>query len=342
MTQLQHDEIALNRYPEPAFSAATNLRIVAFGGGTGLSILLHGLRQACYPPDTAWIEDRLTAIVSVSDDGGSSGKLRRAYNTLAPGDIRNCLLALSESGTTMQSLFNFRFNGEVGGHSLGNLILTALFELENDFSRAVERASEILHVCGKVLPATPDNVHICAEYVDGSYVHGESRIAWMRQPIHRVRLVPENIRALPQARNAIADADLIIIGPGSLYTSIIPTLLVKDISEAISRSNATVVLVMNLMTEPGETDGHAPVDFLRAVNYHAPEIPIHKVLMNNSPIRQELIDFYRADGSVPIIADRNKILEMGCQPVECDLLGEGPMVRHDPYKLAQALLKLGE
>lgn len=322
------------------------LRVVALGGGTGLPVLLRGLKTAFFPPGWTWVpardRDRLTAIVTVADDGGSSGRLRQAYRVLAPGDIRNCLLAVSDGDPAIAAIFNFRFNGdsELAGHSLGNLILTALSQLESDFPAAVERASEILAIRGQVFPSTSSDVSLRAEFADGSCVEGESRIASVRRPIRRVYLRPDGARALPQVLKAIEAADLIAIGPGSLYTSLIPNLLVRDLAETIARSRARVVLVMNLMTEPGETDGHAAADFLLALRRHAPQVPIDDVLLNTAPIRGELIERYAAEGAVPVHAEVEPLKALGCRPVERDLLGVGPKVRHDPHKVARALLEL--
>lgn len=319
--------------------------IVALGGGTGLPTLLRGLRRAfCQADDDllpiAEDRNRLTAVVTVTDDGGSSGALRQAYQILAPGDIRNCLLALADGDSTLQALFDYRFNNMAGEHSLGNLILTALTLLENDFPRAVERASELLSVRGKVLPSTADNVHLVAEFTDGTSIVGESRITEAGCCIRRVSLIPKNVRALPQTLAAIAAADLIVLGPGSLYTSLIPTLLVPEIAEAIARSHAHVALVANLMTEPGETDGYSTSDFLIAIREHAPHIPIHTVLLNKTPIAPSVAECYAAEGAMPVIADVNVLRALGCQPVECDFLDSGLLVRHDPDKLAQAVLAL--
>lgn len=321
-------------------------RIVALGGGTGLPILLRGLRETLFPPDRTWVptrdRDRLTAVVTVADDGGSSGRLREAYQVLPPGDIRNCLLALSNGGSAMAGIFNFRFDGkgDLGGHSLGNLILTALGKLEHDFSDAVERSGEILAIRGRVFPSTLENVILKAEFDDGSHIEGESKIATVRRPIRRVCLQPETARALPQALEAIEAADLIVIGPGSLYTSLIPNLLVKGLAEAVAESRARVVLVMNLMTEPGETDGYTAVDHLVAIQRHAPRLPIHDVLLNSTPIPEALVERYAAEGAAPVPADTELLRALGCRPVERDLLVAGLQVRHDPHKLAPALLEL--
>ena len=320
----------------------TPLRITALGGGTGLAALLQGLRVMHFPVgvrDEA-DQERLTAIVTVADDGGSSGALRRGYGVLAPGDIRNCLLALSDADPTLQELFNFRFHGEFGDHSLGNLMLTALALLEKDFGRAVERASRLLDIHGRVLPATLDDVQLLAEFVDGSCSMGESRIAAVGRRIRRVSLVPRDTRALPQALHAIAGSHLVVLGPGSLYTSIIPVLLVKGMAQAIADSGARVAVVMNLMTEPGETDGYSAVDVINAIREHVPEMPIHKVLINSNKPSPEHLRRYAAEGSEPITVDPVFIKTLGCRALKCDLLGDGPKVRHEPCKLARALLNL--
>jgi uncharacterized cofD-like protein len=287
--------------------------------------------------------DRITGIVTVADDGGSSGRLRRAYGVLPPGDIRNCLLALSDGDPTLASIFGFRFNGNggLGGHSLGNLILAALSRLEGDFSRAVEHAGRILAIRGRVLPSTLDDVTLRAVFADGSRAAGESRIAAARRTIRRVDLQPGGARALSEARRAVEEARLIVIGPGSLYTSLIPVLLVRDLAEAIRRSRARVVVVPNLMTEPGETDAYGAADCLLALRRHAPRIPIHDVLLNSAPIPARRISRYAARGSHPISGGIESLRAMGFRPVARDLLASGPRIRHDPRKLAQALLVLG-
>jgi len=278
--------------------------------------------------------------VTVADDGGSSGALRRDFDILAPGDIRNCLLALSEADPTLQALFDFRFDGKIGGHSLGNLMLTALTLLEKDFSKAVERAADLLAVRGRVLPATADGVELQAEFMDGSTRIGESSIAAAGRRIRRVSLVPEAIQALPQAREAITRSDLVVIGPGSLYTSLIPVLLVKGIASAIAESDSRVALVMNLMSEPGETDGYTATDIIAALHEHAPGMPIHDVLLNSTPMAANQARRYALEGAAPIAADRVSIASRGCRAIACDLLGDDRKVRHDPHKLARALLNL--
>lgn len=325
-------------------------RVVALGGGTGLPVLLRGLRTALFPSrgrrDLARNRERLTAVVTAADDGGSSGRLRRTYRVTPPGDIRNCLLALSDGDPTLAAIFDFRFNGhdgrDVEGHSLGNLILTALSHLENDFLGGVERANHILGARGRVFPATLDDIRLIAEFTDGSRAEGESQIASARRLIRQVRLEPEGAGALPEAQEAIEAADLIVIGPGSLYTSLIPVLLVRDLAEAIARSGARVVLVMNLMTEPGETDDTDAGDHLLAIRHHAPQVPIHDVLLNTATLPRYLTERYAAEGAVPIAADVRVLQALGCRVVARDLLAAGPHIRHDPHKLASAVLELAQ
>ena len=343
MLEAAVSRVAVAGLPPSAAAMQTPLplRITALGGGTGLAVVLRGLRDLHFPAaaDSA-DQARLTAIVTVADDGGSSGALRRDFDILAPGDIRNCLLALSEADPTLQALFDFRFDGKIGGHSLGNLMLTALTLLEKDFNKAIERAADLLAVRGRVLPATVDGVELQAEFMDGTTRVGESSITAAGRRIRRVSLVPEAIHALPQALEAIAGSDLVVIGPGSLYTSLIPVLLVKGIAGAIADSGARVALVMNLMSEPGETDGYTAADIITALHEHAPEMPIHDVLFNNTSITAEQLRRYSTKGAMPIAACHGSIAGQGCRVIECDLLGEGWKVRHDPHKLARALLNL--
>ena len=312
-------------------------RVTALGGGTGLAVLLRGLCELHRQAEDA---GGPTAIVTVADDGGSSGRLRREFDMLAPGDIRNCLLALSDAHPTLQQLFDFRFDGKHGGHSLGNLMLTALTLMEQDFGRAVQRAAELLSVRGRVLPATLDDVQLMARFEDGSCSMGESCITAAGRRIERLSLVPPDIRPGPAALEAIAGSDLVVIGPGSLYTSLIPVLLVTGVVEAIAASGAHVALVMNLMSEPGETDGYEASDLVAALRRHAPGLPLHHVLLNHTPLAGEQLRRYGAEGAAPIPADHAALAALGLQVTARDLLGEGPKARHDPRKLARALLEL--
>jgi uncharacterized cofD-like protein len=318
------------------------LRVVALGGGTGLPIVLEGLKHALFAePGLARTDserDRLAAIVTVADDGGSSGRLREAYGVLPPGDIRNCLLALADCDSILSAMFDYRFDGgsDVSGHSLGNLILTALSRLEQDFAKAVEHGSQLLGVRGRVFPSTTEHVRLRAELADGSWVEGESRIAsGPRTTIRRVSLEPGQPQPVPRALEAALQADLVVLGPGSLYPSLIPVLLVGELGDAIRRSGARVVLVMNLTTEPGETDGYTAADHLLAIRRHAPDVPIHDVLLNTGAIDGDL-----ASRAVPVAPDVELLRALGYRPVVCDLLGAGPKIRHDSCKLGSALMQL--
>ena len=325
----------------------SDLCVVALGGGTGLPVVLKGLKAALFPSGPAWVRTtelhRLTAIVTVSDDGGSSGRLRREHGVLPPGDVRNCLLALSDGDPLIARLFDFRFDGQGGtaGHSLGNLILTALSQIQNGFDQAVERGGKLLTIRGQVFPSSLDPVTLRAEFTDGTSVSGESKVAERRRPIRRVFLEPAEARAVPRVLTALEASDLIVLGPGSLYTSLIPILLVKEIAEAIAHSRARVVLVGNLMSEPGETDGYTMADHVEAIRQHVPQVPIHDVLLNTTAISRDLADQYAGQGAVPVPVAQERILALGCRAVEDDLLAAGPKIRHDPAKLAHALLGLG-
>ncbi len=324
--------------PRPARRTRTP-RIVALGGGTGLPTLLRGLRMELRPRSPG---EGPTAIVTVADDGGSSGRLREAFSVAPPGDIRNCLLALSDGDPTLAAIFNFRFGGTdgVSGHSLGNLILTALCELEQGFAGAVEESARMLSVRGRVLPATLDSVRLVAELEDGRRVAGESRIAEAGRPVRRVVLEPSPARACPRACQALAEADLVVLGPGSLYTSLIPILLIPGIARALARTTAPCVLVMNLMTEPGETTGFTAADHVRAVRAHAPDVPLSAVLVNSAPLAAGPVARYATAGATPVEPDPRCLRQMGIRVIERDLLAAGPSLRHDPTKLARSVLEL--
>jgi uncharacterized cofD-like protein len=336
----------LARAPIDRITAApslADLRVVALGGGTGLPVVLRGLKQVLFPPQHPWAPerdgDRITAIAAVTDDGGSSGRLRAAYGMLPPGDIRNCLLALANGDPTLTAMFEFRFpgDGELGGHSLGNLILTALTHVEADFSAAVERLARLLDVRGSVLPATVDDVVLHAELSDGTAIDGESRLSTARRPIRRLTLRPA-ATSVPAAVRAIERAHVIVIGPGSLYSSVIAILLVDGVADAIARSRARVVYVMNLMTEPGESDGHTAVDHLVALRRHAPGVDIHDVIVNDTPVPAPVRDRYAASGAAVVAPDIELLRAMGYRVAERDLMAPGDDIRHDAARLADAIL----
>jgi len=246
----------------------------------------------------------------------------------------------------MAALFDFQFSGpgEIAGHSLGNLILTALSQLEDEgFLGALKQGSELLRIRGRVLPATLQPLSIRVEFFDGgSNPDGESRIASVGRLIHRVVLEPSGASLLAEARTAIETADLLVIGPGSLYTNIIPALLVDDLGEAIARSRARVALIMNLMTQPGQTENYTAVDHVLALRRHAPGIPIHHVVLNTMPIPHGALEAYAAKGAIPVSSDAELLRALGYRLLERDLLGDGPTVRHDPLKLAYAVLDLDD
>ena len=321
------------------------LRLVAIGGGTGLSTLLSGLKQYVLrrEGDEPWLGS-LSAIVTVSDDGGSSGRLRDELQMLPPGDIRNCMIALSEDSSLLSRLFRYRFggSGDLAGHSFGNLFLAALAEVTGDFVEAVRLSSEVLASKGHIFPATITDVRLVAELEDGQTVHGETQITAARSPIRSLRLEPDHCEPLPGALEAIRAADLITLGPGSLYTSILPNLLVSRVADAIAESAATKVFVTNLMTQPGETDGFDGQKHLTVVRNYAPQIRFDYILLNNHPISAEQARLYAADGAYQVtwteqLASLNNGTGFG-RIVRANLLEEREMVRHDPKKLAQAVL----
>ena len=324
--------------------ANRSLKLVAIGGGTGLSTLLAGLKRFVgRKVDGAWL-DSLSAIVTVTDDGGSSGRLREELQMLPPGDIRNCMIALSEDSTLLARLFRYRFSGsgDLAGHSFGNLFLAALTEVTGDFVEAVRLSSEVLASKGHIFPATVDDVRLVAELVDGREVHGETQITAERTAISRLRLEPEQCQPLPEALRAIHAADVITIGPGSLYTSIVPNLLVARVAEAIGEARAIKIFISNLMTQPGETDGYDLRKHLETVTKYAPQIRFDYVLVNDRAISLQQAEVYRADGAFQIGLGEESALDGGVQIVRTDLLDEGEMVRHDSERLARAVIACGE
>jgi len=324
-------------------NANGSLKLVAIGGGTGLSTLLAGLkRYVGERGEEVWI-DSLSAIVTVSDDGGSSGRLREELQMLPPGDIRNCMIALSEDSTLLARLFRYRFTGSGGlaGHSFGNLFLAALTEVTGDFAEAVRLSSEVLASKGHIFPATISDVRLVAEMEDGREVRGETQISAARGHIRRLRLVPEHCLPLPEALAAIHGADVITIGPGSLYTSIIPNLLVGGVADAIGSSRATKLFISNLMTQPGETDGYDFKQHVDAVRKYAPQIGFDYVVVNSRAITAEQTDRYRADGADQILIDEAtevRFAHEGIEILRADLLDEGEMVRHDSARLAGVVI----
>lgn len=319
------------------------VRVVALGGGTGLSAVLSALkqhvpirgRQATGSPISS-----LTAVVTVTDDGGSSGRLRREYRVLPPGDIRNCLVALSKDEPLLGKLFQYRFPSGRGlaGHSFGNLFMTALSNITGDFPKAVQVSAEVLAIRGQIFPSTAQNVTLKAELEDGTIVAGETKISQSRKPIARVRLVPRRVRPLPEVLAAIREADLILVGPGSLYTSILPNLLVGQVASAIAHAHATRVYIANLMTQPGETDRYSVADHVRAIYRHTKEGLFDFAVINRAPISARMLKRYSAHGAEPVDPSLRELERMGLRYVTGALLKQGERVRHDQTHLTRLLL----
>ena len=325
-------------------SPERGLKLVAIGGGTGLSTVLSGLKVLVGEQGRGrpWLE-ALSAIVTVSDDGGSSGRLRDELRMLPPGDIRNCMVALSEDSTLLSRLFQYRFRGEggLGGHSFGNLFLAALTEVTGDFVEAVRLSSEVLASKGRIYPATLNDVRLVAELEDGREVRGETRITAARSAVKRLWLEPEQCLPLPEALAAIRSADIITVGPGSLYTSILPNLLVARVAECIGSSRAVKVFICNLMTQPGETDGYTARRHMEVVKAYAPEIRFDCVVVNDRAVSPGQAAAYAAEGARQIgLTDHLFEEEFGdeAEVVRADLLDEGEKVRHSPQKLARVIL----
>ncbi len=320
------------------------MNVVAIGGGTGLSTVLRGLKHHVSEPGRpAQLRPeitRLTAVVTVTDEGGSSGRLRRDFRILPPGDIRNCLVALAEDEQLLTQIFNYRFSRGHGlrGHSLGNLFLAALTNLTRDFSKAVRLSIEVLAIRGEIFPATLSDVHLEATRTDGVVIRGERAITRTAVPIRRLHILPRRPRPLPDTLAAIRRADLITMGPGSLYTSLVPNLLVQGIVQAIARSRAAKVLVCNLMTQPGETRGYTAAGHLQALHDHAGRKLFDYVVLNTQPLSEELLDRYAAERAGPVALDLDAVRKMGVKPICSNLLVEDGVARHDSRKLARLLL----
>lgn len=311
-------------------------RIAAIGGGHGLSSMLRGLKRY-----TKYI----TAIVTVADDGGGSGMLREDLGMLPPGDIRNCIMALANTEPTMAQLLNYRFTeGSLSGQSFGNLFLAAMNGISGSFDEAVQRMGEVLAITGRVLPVTNQNVYLEAEFDNGSRTLGESKIFYAKKindcRIRQVRLVPEHPDALVDSVEAILDADIIVIGPGSLYTSIIPNFLVDGISEAIRASGAVREYVLNIMTQDGETEGYTGEDHVRALLEHAGGGVVDVCIANNAPVPEKWLAPYRREGADQIRLDRAKIEALGVAVREFPLCLPGRYIRHNPDALSQAILSV--
>jgi uncharacterized cofD-like protein len=345
-----------------------SLRVVAIGGGTGLSTLLRGLKRYVVMPDRRQgiriggapktqrpaappgpslrcVIRELSAVVTVTDDGGSSGRLREDFKMLPPGDIRNCMVALSEDEHLLSKLFQFRFeHGDLEGHSFGNLFLAALSHITADFAQAVQMSSQILAARGKIFPSTNTNVRLAAQMEDGSVVRGETNITASKRSIVELRLEPATADPLPETLEAIANADLITLGPGSLYTSLITNLLVRGIPEALAASRATKVFVCNLMTQANESLGLTASQHIEKILQHAVGVgaPIFDyALINTGPISAARLEHYAREGQEPIEADLDRIRALGVEPVTGNFVHDGDLLRHDYDLVAERVLALG-
>jgi uncharacterized cofD-like protein len=338
-------------------SAPRQLRVVAIGGGTGLSTLLRGLKRfvaaphagastAPVPFDSACNQlpcliRELSAIVTVTDDGGSSGRLREGLNILPPGDLRNCLVALSEDEHLLSQLFQYRFaNGDLQGHNFGNLFLAALTGITGDFAAAVQTSSQILATRGRIYPSTTANATLCARMDDGSLVHGETNITASKKTIAELMLEPPHALPLPETLEAIASADLITLGPGSLYTSLITNLLVRGIPEALAASHATRVYICNLMTQANESLGLTASEHIEKILDHSGSQIFDYALINTAPILPATLAQYAREGQEPIAADLARVRALGVEPITGNFLHEGEVLRHAYDQLAETVLHL--
>lgn len=378
--------------------APKQLRVVAIGGGTGLSTLLRGLKRFVAAPNAPGGLDRrsngspyrpadrtlsqrldvhadrraegerdkhatcnapsfpalpvetrhrlpclirdLSAIVTVTDDGGSSGRLREDLNMLPPGDVRNCMVALSEDEHLLSRLFQHRFSqGDLGGHNFGNLFLAALTEISGDFAQAVQTSSQILATRGRIYPSTTADATLLAEMDDGSVVRGETKISASRRSIVELRLEPADAGPLPETLDALANADLITLGPGSLYTSVICNLLVRGISEALAASRGTRVYICNLMTQANESLGLTAAEHLEKIFDHAGERIVDYALINTGPLSPATLDQYAREGQTPIEADLSRVRALGVEPITGNFVHEGEVLRHDYDSVAQTVLQ---
>ena len=307
-------------------------RIVAIGGGTGLSMLLRGIKR---------YTSNVTAIVTVGDDGGSSGRLREEMGILPPGDIRNCIAALGDDEDLITELFQYRFKTGEGleGHSFGNLFLTALCAITGNMVKAIKESASVLNIRGVVLPATLDDMKLGAEFEDGRVVHGESSIPEAHGQIKRLFTEPENCKALPEAIDAIGDADLIILGPGSLYTSVIPNLLVNGIVDALQKAKAKKIYVCNIMTQPGETTDYTVASHINALFKHAGGKKIVDAVLVNNSLPDNISEGYAQAGSIPVRLDMENINPIGVEIVSQKLIQENKegLVRHSSNRVARAI-----
>lgn len=304
--------------------------VTVIGGGHGLSVLLRGIKTST---------NNVSAVVTVADDGGSSGRLREELGIIPPGDLRNCLVALADTEPLMEKLFQYRFEGNsaLAGHSFGNLFIAAMNEVTGDMETALKESSKVLAVKGRVIPASKEHVRLDAVMNDGSIVEGESQIPEAHKKIRRVRLFPKKVPAVPAALEAIDSADAIILGPGSLYTSIMPNLLVDGVADALKKSKAIKIYICNVLTQPGETDRYTASQHAKAILDHTGHGAIDYVLVNSTPIPEEM---WRDTGATPVEIDEDKVNALGMGLIKADLMSTREIGRHDPDKLCAAVMEI--
>ena len=308
-------------------------KIVVVGGGTGLSVILHGIKE---------FTSNITAVVTVADDGGSSGRLRQQFDIVAPGDIRNCLVALANDETMMRDLFQYRFEKETefSGHSFGNLFITAMTQVTGDFEKALKESSKILSIRGRVLPSTLEKIVLVAQHKDGRISEGEAKIPKMGSPIKNIFIRPQDASAAPDVINAIREAELLILGPGSLYTSIIPNLLIKEIREAIIAAEVTKIYICNIMTQAGETDHFKASDHVKELVAHTHPKILDFCVVNVGSIPLAMQEKYSSEHAVPVQPDSRVIQELGYDVIEEDLVSVTDHIRHNADKLAKIITNL--
>ena len=304
--------------------------VTVIGGGHGLSVLLRGIKSST---------NNVSAVVTVADDGGSSGRLREELGIIPPGDLRNCLVALADTEPLMEKLFQYRFEGNtaLAGHSFGNLFIAAMNEVTGDMETALKESSKVLAVKGRVIPASKEHVRLDAVMTDGTVVEGESQIPEAHKTIRRVQLHPKHVTAVPAALDAIESADAIILGPGSLYTSIMPNLLVDGVADALKKSKAVKIYICNVLTQPGETDGYSASNHAKAILDHTGKGVIDYVLVNSAPIPESM---WRGTGAKPVEIDEDKVNALGMGLIKADLMSTTEVGRHDPDKLCAEVMKI--
>jgi uncharacterized cofD-like protein len=306
--------------------------VTVIGGGTGLSVLLRGIKN---------VTSNITAIVTVADDGGSSGRLRQDLGIIPPGDLRSCLVALADTEPLMEKLFQYRFGGtgNLAGHSFGNLYIAAMTEILGDVELALKQSSKILAVRGQVLPSSIEAIRLVATMEDGTVVEGESEIPLAKKRIARVAIIPEDVRPVAAALEAITDADAVVLGPGSLFTSVLPNLLIHGVADALRNSEAVIIYVCNVMTQPGETDGFTAFDHVKAILDHVGPC-IDYVVVNNQEVAEDLQCLYQQRGASPVTVDIAALESLGVKVIPANLISETNLVRHDPVKLSRTIMSM--